>query len=111
MALKHAQPLDVMDVSPLGDKLHASVTHSLLKTGTLQLMRVVLLAGHSLPEHHVAGEMTVQCLEGEAVVTTPHRVCTLTAGQLLTLPGGEPHAVTAVTDTSLLVTVLLAGQA
>ena len=110
MALKHAQPLDVIDVAPLGDQLHTSVTSSLLKTGALQLMRVVLLAGHSLPEHHVAGEMTVQCLEGEVVVTTPHRACTLTAGQLLTLPGGEPHAVTALTDTSLLVMVLLAAQ-
>lgn len=111
MALKHAQPLDVIDVAPLGDRLHASVTSSLLKTGALQLMRVVLLAGHGLPQHHVAGEMTVQCLEGEAVVTTPHRTCTLKAGQLLTLPGGEPHAVTALTDTSLLVMVLLTGQA
>lgn len=110
MALKHAQPLDVIDVSPLGSNLHASVTSSLLKSGTLQLMRVVLRAGHGLPEHHVAGEMIVQCLEGEAVITTPHRVCTLTAGQLLTLPGGEPHAVAAIADTSLLVTVLLAAQ-
>ena len=110
MALKHAQPLDVIDVAPLGDNLHTSVTSSLLKTGALQLMRVVLRAGHGLPEHHVPGEMTLQCLEGDAVVTTPHRACTLTAGQLVTLPGGEPHAVTALTDTSLLVMVLLAAQ-
>jgi quercetin dioxygenase-like cupin family protein len=49
----------------------------------------------------------VQCIEGEAVVTTPSRACRLGAGQLVMLLGGEPHAVKAVTDASLLVTVLL----
>lgn len=111
MALPHAQPLDIIDVRPLGAGLLAAVTHSLLKTPTLQLMRVVLPAGHGLPEHHVAGAITVHCLEGEAEVATPSRQCRLSAGQLVMLDGGEPHAVTALTDTSLLVTVLLLGHA
>lgn len=107
MALKHAQPLDTIDVRPLQDQLHASVTSSLLKTGKLQLMRVVLLAGHSVPEHHVAGEITVQCLDGAVRLSTPTRVCELKAGELLVLPGGEPHALVALTDASMLVTILL----
>jgi quercetin dioxygenase-like cupin family protein len=49
----------------------------------------------------------VQCLEGEAVLTTPSRTCRLPAGCLVMLEGGEPYAVHAVTDASLLVTVLL----
>jgi quercetin dioxygenase-like cupin family protein len=110
MALPHAQALDIIDVRPLGAGLPAAVTHSLLKTPTLQLMRVVLAAGHGLPEHHVAGAITLQCLEGEAEVTTPSRQCRLSAGQLVMLDGGEPHAVTALTDTSLLLTLLLPGH-
>ncbi|RZT97752.1 cupin domain-containing protein [Rivibacter subsaxonicus] len=106
MALPHAQPLDIIDVRPLGAALRGTVTSSLLKTPALQLMRVVLPAGSALPEHSVAGAVTVQCLEGEAVVTTPSRSCRLGAGQLVMLAGGEPHAVNAVTDASLLVTVL-----
>ena len=70
-------------------------------------MRLVLQAGGGLPEHSVAGAISVQCLEGEAVVTTPSRTCRLGAGRLVVLGGGEPHAVRAVTDASLLVTVLL----
>jgi quercetin dioxygenase-like cupin family protein len=107
MALAHAQPLDIIDVRPFGPRLPNAVTTSLLKTPTLQLMGLVLPAGQGQPEHRVPGAITVHCLEGEAVVTTRSRTCLLGAGQLVMLAGGEPHAVHAVTDASLLVTVLL----
>ena len=106
MALAHAQPFDLIDVRPFGPRLREAVTTSLLKTPTLQLMRLVLRAGQGLPEHQVPGAITVHCLEGDAVVTTPSRTCHLGAGQLVMLTGGEPHAVHAVTDASPLVTVL-----
>lgn len=107
MALPHAQPLDIIDVRPLKTGLHDAVTTSLLKTPDLQLMRLVMRAGNALPQHSVSGAITLQCLEGEATVTTPTRRCNLRAGHLLMLSGGEPHAVTAITDASLLLTVLL----
>jgi len=107
MALDHAQPLDVINVQPLAGKLNDAKTHSLLKTGKLQLMRLVLGAGQSVPEHHVPGEITIQCLEGEAMVSTPGLSRTLGAGELIALPGGEPHALKAITAASLLVTILL----
>lgn len=107
MALAHAQPLDTIDLQPLGPALRGAVTTSLLKTASLQLMRLVLPAGQGLPEHSVAGAITVHCLEGLADVITPTRNCHLRPGQLVMLDGGERHAVKAVTDASLLVTVLL----
>lgn len=107
MALDHAQPLDVINVRPLAGKLHEVKTHSLLKTRKLQLMRLVLAAGQSVPEHQVPGEIIIHCLEGEAVVSTPGLSRTLGAGELMALPGGEPHALQAATAASLLVTILL----
>lgn len=107
MALPHAHPLDVIDVRPLGAGLHAAVTTSLLKTQALQLLHLVLPAGHGLPDHSVPGAITVQCLEGETVLTTPSRTCNLGAGQLVALDGGERHALKATTDSTLLVTILL----
>lgn len=107
MALDHAQPLDVINVQPLASQLNDVKTHSLLKTGKLQLMRLVLAAGQSVPEHQVPGEITIQCLEGEAVVSTSGPSLTLVAGELMVLPGGEPHALKAITAASLLVTILL----
>ena len=109
MALPHAQALDIIDVHPLGAQLRDAVSTSLLKIDALQLMRLVLAAGEGLPQHSVPGVVTIQCLEGEALVSTPQRDCRLHGGQLMVLDGGEPHAVRAVSDASLLVTVQLHG--
>lgn len=110
MALPHALPLDIIDVRPLGSALRAAVSTSLIKTDTLQLMRLVLPAGQGMPEHAVPGAITIQCIEGEAVVSTPSRSCDLHAAELVMLCAGEPHAVKALTDCSLLVTILLASS-
>jgi quercetin dioxygenase-like cupin family protein len=107
MALPHAQPLDTIDLRPLADTVHEAITTSLLKTPALQLMRLVLRTGQSVPEHRVPGEITLQCLSGEVVLRTPTRSISLKAGQLLLLPGAEPHALTAVRDAALLVTMVL----
>lgn len=107
MALVHAQPLDVISVRPLAAQITQGKTHSLLKTDRVQLMRLVLAAGQSVPEHQVAGEMTLLCLEGQVLVNTPARQCRLAQGELMLLPAHEPHALQAVTDSSLLATLLL----
>jgi quercetin dioxygenase-like cupin family protein len=107
MALPHAQPLDVISVRPLAAQLHTVKTHSLLKTDKLQLMRVVLAAGQTMPEHQVAGEITIQCVEGEVSVTTPQKTRMLNAGEMMALPAHAPHGLQARTDASLLVTILL----
>ena len=107
MALPHAQAFDRIDLRPLGERLAAAVTTSLIKTPSLQLMRLVLHEGDALPTHQVHGEITLQCIEGRAAVTTPGRHIELSAGDLLLLPGAEPHAVRAMVDCSLLVTISL----
>ncbi|WP_399677271.1 cupin domain-containing protein [Xenophilus sp.] len=106
MALQHARFLEAIDLAapePIGS---SSTSSSLLKTGQMQVMRLVLPAGHALPEHHVPGEITIQCLSGEADVTTPHASCRLAPGQLVALPAAEPHAVHANEASTLLVTVV-----
>lgn len=111
MALPHAQPFECIDLRPLGEHMHEAVTSSLIKAQSLQLMRIVLRAGAQLPMHHVRGEITLQCIEGSATVLTPGRDIALAAGHVVLLPAAEPHAVQAVADTTLLVTVSLAAPA
>lgn len=106
MALKHAQPLEVIDLHTSDVAAGPAVSSSLLKTPRLQLMRVVLAAEQALPEHHVPGEITIHCLSGEADVGTPSRTCRLVPGTLVMLPAAEPHWVQARLDCVLLVTVL-----
>jgi|SRR5215469_12764461 len=107
MAIHHAAPAEVFDVGPLGAALENSKTKVLVKTDTLEMIRIVLPAGKQLPPHRVEGEITVQCLEGCMAFNAGGSEHELAAGQMLYLAGGETHALRGITDSSLLVTILL----
>jgi len=91
MAIDHAFPGQAVDVRPLGSRLRGTRTTALFKSADLEVMRVVLVAGKSLPPH-----VTV---DGKSHVLEP--------GQLLYLAGHVVHGVTALEDASALVTVAL----
>lgn len=107
MALPHAQPGQVVDVSPLGARMAEKKTVALFKSDDLEVMRIVLKAGGSLPPHNVPGEITIQCVEGEFLISMDGTDRSLRAGQLLYLRGGTLHDLRAVQDSSALVTVAL----
>jgi quercetin dioxygenase-like cupin family protein len=107
MALFHAKPWQAIDISPLGEQLSRSANHAILKTHSLELIRVVLPAGDSLPPHSVYGEVTLQCLEGEVEVEGEGGACRLAADQLVLLPAQARYAVRALQPASLLLTVQL----
>lgn len=110
MAIAHAGPGQAIDVRPLGVRLPGEKTVALFKSEDLEVMRLVLQAGRSLPPHKVPGEITLQCLEGALDVTAEGQSHLLRAGQLLYLQGGVVHGVTALEDASALVTVVLRKQ-
>jgi quercetin dioxygenase-like cupin family protein len=64
MAIHHASSGELIDIRPLNDKLKTTPTTALFKSRHLEVSRTVLRAGKDVPPHDVAGEMTVQCLEG-----------------------------------------------
>lgn len=107
MAIHHAAPAEVFDVRPLASALKESKTTVLVKTDTLELIRIVLPAGKQLPPHRVEGEITVQCLEGRMVFDAEGTEHELAQGQMLYLAGGATHALRGVEDSSALVTILL----
>jgi quercetin dioxygenase-like cupin family protein len=96
-----------VDVRPLGAGIAGARTSALFKSSHLEVMRLVLPQGKSLPRHKVAGDITIHCLEGRLEVGTPGGTHALAAGELLYLPGGEPHDVVALEDMSALVTIAL----
>jgi len=111
VALDHAQPGQPIDIAPLGAALRESSTHAILKTRSLEVIRVVLRAGEALPPHNVRGELTLLCIEGAAEVSMDAAACQLHAGQLVLLPAQTQHDVRALEDTSLLLTIQLpAGE-
>ena len=106
MSIQHAAPGEVVSLM-LGDSLARAKTSTVAKTADLELIRLVLPAGKAIPTHRAPGEITVQCLEGHVMFTAAGKTQDLTAGQLLYLSAGQPHAVQAIVDSSLLVTMLL----
>jgi quercetin dioxygenase-like cupin family protein len=80
---------------------------ALFKSEHLEVIRLVLTAGKSLPPHKVPGEITVQCIEGKIDVTAEGKSQVIRAGQMLYLSGGVTHGVVALEDASALVTIAL----
>lgn len=107
MAIHHAASAEVFDVRPLGQALRSAITNVLVKTDTLEVIRIVLPAGKQLPPHRVEGEITVQCLEGRMVFDADGTEHELAQGQMLYLSGGATHALRGIEDSSVLVTILL----
>lgn len=106
MAVHHASPGEIVDVRPLKEELRDARNITLLRSEHLQVFRVVLPRGEDFSDHAVPGEITVQCLEGliEFRIGSDD-VQRLAAGHLLYLDGGAPHALKALEDASVLVTI------
>jgi len=107
MALPHANHLDVINVAPLGEKLKGTRSTSLIKTDRIQLLHMVLAAHQDQPQHHVADECTIHCLEGQVEVVMGSGARKLDAGTVIVLPAGQEHSLRARTDCAVLVTLLL----
>ncbi len=107
MAIPHAQPAEVVNVRPLGANLSQARTETLIKTDALEVIRLVATAGKEIAQHEVPGEITLQCLEGQIELTANGKTQRLSAGELVYLPGSTPHAVRAVENASVLLTILL----
>ena len=107
MALPHAQLLDVINVGPLGEELSGTVSTSLIKTDRIQLLHLVLAPHQDQPQHHVADECTIHCLEGTVEVVMGSGVKRLQPGNVIVLPAGQQHSLRARTEAAVLMTLLL----
>lgn len=107
MAIPHAQPGDVIDVRPLGPALAQARSHALFKSADLEVMRIVLRANQELPPHTVAGEITLQCLEGRIEFSCDAGLRQLAPGEMIHAGRNELHGLRAVEDASLLLTIVL----
>jgi quercetin dioxygenase-like cupin family protein len=107
MAISHAVSGQVIDLLPSAGPLTESRTVALFKSRYLEVMRLVLPEGKTVAPHAVKGDITVQCLAGEANFFASGEAHRLMPGQMLWLEGGVEHSLTAVTDAQVLVTIAL----
>ncbi|TWI63075.1 quercetin dioxygenase-like cupin family protein [Pseudoduganella lurida] len=107
MALQHASSGQVIALQRSGEDGSQFSSIALAKTDDIELIRLVLPAGKSMPEHWVKGQITFQCLSGEIAFDAHGRTTTLRGGEMLYLEGAAPHGLTAVTDSVALLTIVL----
>lgn len=107
MALSRARPGEVIDLRPLCGRLIETPSRALLRTGSIELMQLILLAGECIPAHAVDATTTLHVLEGRVRLDLGSSQPTLVAGSLVLVEAGVRHTVEALQDASLLVTMLL----
>lgn len=111
MALAHArsgEPIEIDIAAPRGGPFHAV---TLVRDERLEVMRWVLPAGREVPGHLGYGPATLQCLDGVVALRLADRQRMLGGGALVYLAAGERHALTALSDAVLLVTMVLVPRA
>ena len=99
---------DTVSIGPPGDVPAGSAITAtpLMKTPSLEVVRLVVPAGKETSNHTAPGDATIHCLEGAIDFTDGGRTRRLAAGQLLYLAAGTVHSVRGVEDASVLVTVV-----
>lgn len=107
MALSHATSGTVIDLRPTGEQSVVFSAIALIKTPQLEVVRLTMPRGKTMPAHKVPGEITVQCLEGSIAFSIGDQVKNLHAGDLIFLAGDEMHALEALENASALITILL----
>ena len=106
MAIPHLHSGDVVQL-PLRTDLPNSKTTTIVKSGTLELIRLVLPAGKEIAQHMAKGEITVQCLEGRITFSVDSATQDLKPGDLIYLAAKVPHGLKALENSSVLVTLVL----
>ncbi|MEO8062881.1 MAG: cupin [Pseudomonadota bacterium] len=88
----------------------------MIRSDHFEIFRLVLRSGDKVPDHklprvcQVPSLVTIQCLEGAVEVEAHGRNQIMRSGHMLYLAKGEPHALEAIEDCSLLITMLVARE-
>lgn len=106
VAIHHSRSGEISCLVSIDDP--ATRTVALARTSSFEAIHLVMRAGGSIPSHHVAGTITLYCVAGQ-VRFSGGSLPELWTGDWLFLDPGTPHALEAVTDSSLLLTILFDG--
>jgi len=107
MALQHATSGQVVALRRADEDMSQFSSIAIAKTEQLELIRLVLPAGKTMPEHWVRGQVTLVCLTGAIAVEAHGRTAVLHDGEMLYLEGGAAHALRAEQDSVALLTIVL----
>jgi len=102
----HIKSGEVIDLETLRADMDVSATHALVRTQSMEVIRMVLPKGKKIDEHSVEGEVSMQCLAGEVQLELEDGMRSLKRDDWLYLEQNASHALTALKDSILLLTIL-----
>ncbi len=106
MALPHANAGEIVRLGQPGQSGNNSArTRALVKLDRFEAVELVLARGSAIPAHAVDGPITLYCIAG-AVLIDADKTVSMMAGDWLYLEGGQSHALRALEDSSLLLTII-----
>lgn len=97
---------EVVNLENLNSDLNPEVTHALIRSESMEVIRMVLPRGKEIAEHSVKGELTIQCLKGEVVFDVGGKEQILQEKDWLALKKGARHALKVKEDAILLLIIL-----
>jgi quercetin dioxygenase-like cupin family protein len=106
----HINEGEVVNLEELREDLDVSSTHALARTETMEVIRMVIPKNKAVKEHHVEGEIQVQCLKGLVQFEFGNNTRTLKKDDWLFLGKGVSHSLQAEEDTVILLTILFADR-
>lgn len=101
-----AGPGEIVAPSPTGPSPESARTRTLLETGGLKIVRLVVPAGQEIPSPAGEGEVVAHCLDGQVAFAYLGQPRTLEAGKLVALPAREPCTFRGIEDSCLLLTIV-----
>jgi len=105
MALHHAIPGEIVDLSPLGQELGNAKSAALIKSDQFEAIRLIVHEGAEIPPHDVPGSISLHCLEGRVELGLAESSLELAAGGWIYLEGGAAHSIRGIENSSLLLTI------
>jgi quercetin dioxygenase-like cupin family protein len=84
---------------------HGHIAKTVLHDRDLRIVLMVLRRGTEIPRHHANGSLVIQVLEGRVIVGLLESSFDLAAGRLLAIQPGIEHAVVAIEDAALMITI------
>lgn len=87
------------------DQQNGHTARTLVKYDDLRLVLIAIRADAQIPDHRTEGRIVIQALDGHLRVRAEGRTFDLRAGSVLTLDRGLPHGVSALEDSTFLLTI------
>ena len=101
------EPARAIQAAALVDYQSGSVvSREILKSANGRVMLFAFDAGEGLSEHTSPFNALVQLIEGEAEITIAGRSHRVSAGELILMPAGQPHALKALQRFKMVLTMV-----